>query len=157
MIFRTFFTRRTFRTFANCRNICSYASVALVGFVGAMSAVSLTAATPAFARDCTIAETVFTDGLYGMGAGLIVGALWMTADAKHTTGDTVVPTLATAALIGGGIGGVLGVVEVGLCINDRKAAAPKLGFQMPEPTLLVAQKNASEDAGLGLRFRYNFR
>jgi opacity protein-like surface antigen len=125
-------------------------------FCTAAAVLSFVATSSAQARDCTIAETVFTDGLYGMGAGLIVGALWMTANAQNTQGSDVVPTLATGALIGGGVGAVLGIVEVGLCINDRKSSSPlpKLGFQTPSPVFLTAKNPASFDAGLGMNFKY---
>ncbi len=122
-------------------------------------------AVSAEARDCTIAQTVFTDGLYGMGAGLIVGALWMTANAQNTEGSDVVPTLATGALIGGGVGAVLGIVEVGLCINDRKSAPAqsKAGLQIPAPAILfaknssaVSSKNALNptNAAMGFNVKY---
>ncbi len=125
-------------------------------FCTAAAVLSFAATSAAHARDCTIAQTVFTDGLYGMGAGLIVGALWMTANAQNTQGSDVVPTLATGALIGGGVGAVLGIVEVGLCINDRKSpvSLPKLGFQTPAPVFLTAKNPTSFDAGLGMNFKY---
>lgn len=124
----------------------------------ALVALSLFPASGAFARDCTIAETVFTDGLYGMGAGLVVGALWMTANVKNTQADEVVPTLATGALVGGGVGAVLGIVEVGICLNNQKSASanPKAGLQIPTPVFLPAKSFAQKSTGMGMNFKYIF-
>lgn len=111
-------------------------------------------ATPARASDCPIGQTVFTDGLYGIGAGFLIGGLYMLANPNSTKSGDVIPTSATAALIGGGVGAAIGIAEVGICINDRNSSK-KSGMIVPYPSILLAKKkDGSNTAKFGFSVSY---
>jgi hypothetical protein len=119
-----------------------------------VTSLALLAAPAAQAGECSMGKTLITDSLYGMAAGTVVGSLWMLAHPKETDNSDIVPNLATAALIGTGIGAVLGVVEVGLCAKEIAAKSEKPGFQTPALALITTPGFNSAETGMGLRLRY---
>jgi hypothetical protein len=102
-------------------------------------------------------KTIITDSLYGMAAGTVVGSLWMLAHPKETDNSDIVPNLATAALIGTGIGSVLGVVEVGLCAKEIASKGEKPGLQTPALAMLRTAGITHSETGMGVNFRYVLR
>jgi len=120
-----------------------------------LAACTLVATAPqALASECPIGQTVFTDGLYGMGAGILVGGLYMLATPDTTKSRNVIPNSATAALISGGVGAAIGIAEVGICINERNSGK-KSGALIPYPSIMLARKkDGSEVTGFGLSVAY---
>lgn len=101
-----------------------------------LSASVLLSATPARAKSCELGETIFRDTLYGMGVGAIVGGVYLLTRVSSIDGSDVISDLATASLVGAGVGAVIGVAEAGLCTRGLAASEP--GFQFLRPTVFVA-------------------
>lgn len=84
-------------------------------------------ANSAYAQ-CEVGSTIFRDTLFGAGIGLGVGALVLVA---NETSTGVAPKLATASLIGAGVGALIGVVEISFnssCGSGYASQTPKPGF-----------------------------
>ncbi len=127
--------------------------IATIALLAAICCVTISA-TPAQANECPIGQTVFTDGLYGIGAGFLIGGLYMLATPDSTQSHDVIPTSAKAALIGGGVGAIIGIAEVGICINDRNSSK-KSGMIVPYPSILLAKKkDGSNVTNFGVSVSY---
>ncbi|MGY3802523.1 hypothetical protein ACWNT8_00430 [Pigmentibacter ruber] len=85
---------------------------------------------------CDVGPVIFRDTLFGAGIGLGVGALVLVANQNS---NNVPANLATATLIGAGVGAVIGIVELSLsdCGQKHTLKKEKPGFQAsPMLTLL---------------------
>lgn len=60
------------------------------------------------AADCDLGGLMFRDMLYGAAGGAVIGGLIMVADEDDSN---VVPKLATSALVGTGVGAMIGIVD----------------------------------------------
>ena len=58
---------------------------------------------------CDVGHIIFKDVLYGTAIGAGVGTLFLLANSQSSN---IIANIATSALIGGGVGGVVGVVEI---------------------------------------------
>ena len=84
---------------------------------------------------------------------MLVGGLWMVANMNDTNGKDILPNMATGGLMGGGLGAVIGVVEIGLCTSGKDGSAARLsGFQIPK--LWVQAEQAAFLPTTGLHFSY---
>jgi hypothetical protein len=67
---------------------------------------------------CDFGSTIFRDSLYGTALGAGVGALVLVANSSTSN---IAPNIATSALVGAGLGMVVGVVELSMseCVASR--------------------------------------
>ena len=84
------------------------------------------------------------DTLFGAGIGLGVGALVLVANQNS---NNIAANLATATLVGAGVGAVVGIVELSLsdCGQRHGASVEKPGFKAQPMLTLLHQNNAVND------------
>ncbi|WGL60814.1 hypothetical protein QEJ31_04285 [Pigmentibacter sp. JX0631] len=91
---------------------------------------------------CDVGPVIFRDTLFGAGLGLGVGALVLVANQNS---NNIAANLATATLIGTGVGAVVGIVELSLsdCNQKHTLNKEKPGFQA-SPLLTLLPENKAE-------------
>lgn len=105
---------------------CCMALSATVVCLGAQQVVY---PATALAADCSLGSILFKDTLYGLGTGIVVGGLVMIAQNSSTE---IPAKLATAGLVGGGLGAIVGIIEISLSDCAGRRQAPQSGSSVPE-------------------------
>jgi hypothetical protein len=95
--------------------------------------------------ECSVGVTLFRDTLYGTGVGFVVGGLVLLAKGDD---KDIVQQLATASLIGTGVGAVVGIADVALNPCTRKDGSK--GLQIPHVVL-----HDAHNVGIGFRYVLN--
>lgn len=109
--------------------------------------------TPAQAASCDLGATIFRDTLYGLGVGAAVGGVYLLARSDNEDAGEIVSDLASASLIGAGVGAIIGIVEASLCARGLASNEP--GLQCLTPTAMVASAS-SPSVMPGLRLTFAF-